>query len=728
VFSALLFASTIVPAALETPWPGALLAASLVASAVVARPLARRRTRGFAMAGALRVPFWLLAVVPVVPSTGPRLFIAAFSFGLMAGGIRRALYRLFLGRRDAPAERDPPDARKGRLTAASLRLRLAESAMVAGIVGGHLLLLLSVAFLRTQSRVIYQGWHDVVPLLALLGTVGFTLAIRPATSAVVAALVVGPGGDRAALLRGLAQARELPGVLAAMNFVIWSLCTGIGVFYFRTGPASWSPGDAVMQLGFGLLISWGVSFYQRAWHRDELTGTVDALRAWTGTSLENEEISLQRRLLRDFGLPLVFTAALSLLSTIGLYRALAPGPSITEDFNAVTALFASFALLVIAAGGVVARAARDMSRPMSRLAEAADLVARGRLDEEVPPVGGPVEVVALGASVERMRSALARTIAELEEERRGLEANVESRTAELRRALDELKRAQAALVQGERMATIGELVAGVAHEIHNPLNAIAGSVEPLERIAEDLRSMLATYREAEAELPEARRRALADERARLDLDGTLDDLRGISSVVRRATGRSVSIVANLRSFSRASGEATPADLHAGIDETLLLLGPRLRDADVTVERRFGELPPVVCRPGEINQVFMNLLTNAIHALEGAGVSRPVPSGGRVIRVETRVEGDLAVVAVEDSGPGVPEALATRIFDPFFTTKPRGEGTGLGLSISTDIVRRHGGALSLEAAPEGGARFVCRIPISGGPGDRPKDARQAAGAA
>jgi signal transduction histidine kinase len=264
------------------------------------------------------------------------------------------------------------------------------------------------------------------------------------------------------------------------------------------------------------------------------------------------------------------------------------------------------------------------------------------------------------------------------------------------------------------MASIGELVAGVAHEINNPLNAIAGAAVPLAALAPELREVLDAYRKAEADLPQARRRALEELRQKLDLDGSLDDLAGISTVIRRAVDRSVKIVQNLKSFSRASGEDVPADLHEGIEETLMLLAPRLRASGVEILRRFGELPPVVCRAGEINQVFMNLLVNALQALEGTvGTAGAAPPA---ITIETWVEDETAAVAISDNGPGVPAGLETRIFDPFFTTKPRGQGTGLGLSISTDIARRHGGSLTLEPSDPAnpltasGARFVVRLPV------------------
>jgi signal transduction histidine kinase len=229
---------------------------------------------------------------------------------------------------------------------------------------------------------------------------------------------------------------------------------------------------------------------------------------------------------------------------------------------------------------------------------------------------------------------------------------------------------------------------------------------PLAERVPELREMFAAYRAAEDDLPPARRRTIEALREELDLDASLEDLTGISTVIRRAVDRSVKIVQNLRSFSHVSGESVPTDLHACIDETLMLLWPRIRQARVEVVRRFGEMGPVTCRAGEINQVFMNLLVNAIQALEGAPANEP-----RAIVIETRVEGNMAVVSVTDDGPGVPAELSTRIFDPFFTTKPRGQGTGLGLSISSDIARRHGGSLSLDPPPGGrGACLVCRLPL------------------
>ena len=189
---------------------------------------------------------------------------------------------------------------------------------------------------------------------------------------------------------------------------------------------------------------------------------------------------------------------------------------------------------------------------------------------------------------------------------------------------------------------------------------------------------------------------------RVDIAGSLEDLVGISTVIKRATERSVKIVQNLRNFSRVSGEPVPTDLHVGIEETLMLLAPRLRQANIQVERRFGQLPPVMCRAGEMNQVFMNLLVNAIQALEQGENGE-----GRVV-IETRVDGEMAEVSVTDNGPGVPDQISHRIFDPLFTRKEGGRG--MGLTIARQLVESHGGRIHLLLdGRRRGANFEILLP-------------------
>jgi two-component system, NtrC family, sensor kinase len=693
IFSVLLFISAVVPAAFTTPWPSTLFVGSLVLSTALSRTLVRNGRAGYAIAGLIRVGGWMLAITPLVDGTDLRLLVATLGFAAMAGMMRRAIYRRIV-------EPKPDHLPPVRLRA-DLRPRLHESAMLAGIVGGHALLLFAVAFLRTGSVMVFRAWWEIVPALAILGTLGFNLAVSPLTDQVMTGMRAGPSGDPALLRRALRQARGLPRRLARLNFLVWLICVTVGIFYLQPGPQVWNWPDALMQICYGALFAWGVSFYQRFWHEETLAPMVRRLRAWTGQAETTPPTNLQRRLVKDFGLPLVFTATIALLSSISLYRTLAFDLTSQEDLNAITALTASFVLLGIAVGGVFVRSARKLSEPLSTLAGAADRVANGRLDASVPAVDGPLEMVTLGRSLERMRQALAQTIADLEEERAGLETNVELRTAELRAALEELKRTQAALVQGERMAALGELVAGVAHEVFNPLNAIGGSISSLDRVEGELREMLDAYEAAEEHLPGDVRERLQGERQRLDADGALDDLRGVAKVVRNATKRSVEIVGNLKRFARAPAEAVLTQLDAGLEETLSLLRHRLKTGGIEVVHSGDSLPDVVCRPGEINQVFMNLLSNALQA-----------PAKRTIAIRRQHHGEHVAIEIADDGPGVPAGLDHKVFDPFFTTKARGEGTGLGLSISSEIVRRHGGSLSVsEDAELGGACFRVELPIA-----------------
>jgi two-component system NtrC family sensor kinase len=688
--SGLLFAAAVSPAVVTCPWPTIVFSASLVLSAILA-PAVLRSGRMW-IVDVTRAVCWALAMLPVVTVTGPRALLGAGAFGLMASGVRRALYR---HARDGEGDGTRAALRR------TLDVRLAESTFVVGVVAGHILMLFLVAFLGTTNDQIRNAWWQVLPWLTLGGTLLFTLAVPRATFAVREALAAGSRGQPALLGRGLGRALHLPGQLALVNFGLWLACTTIGAFGFRT-LFGWTPTDAAIVLALGVLFAWGISFYQRSWHLSILAPAVDELRKFGAVApFDGHEGSLRRRMLLDFGLPLVFSCALSLFSSLGLYRTLVG--ALGSNTKVVLAVVGSFVLLVVIAGGVIAGAARELSRPMSALAEAADRVGRGDLTAVVPFVAGPNEVTHLGQSIERMRRTLGDTIAELEAERAGLEEKVAARTTALSRALSELKEAEAALLHREKMASLGQLVAGVAHEINNPLNAIAGSAQSLdERIEETLR-VLAAYRDAGADLSPAKKRELERVCNEIDLEATVEDLRGISKVIHRGTDRAVRIVRQLLHFSRTTTDGAPSDVHAGLDEALSLLGTHLRHANIAIEKQYGELPEVFVRADEVNQIFLNVLTNALSALMGRSDA--------AIRVMTRVAAGIVEIAIEDNGPGVPVPLRTRIFDPFFTTKPAGQGTGLGLSISAQIAARHGGTLTVEDAPGGGARFLLRLPTT-----------------
>jgi signal transduction histidine kinase len=294
----------------------------------------------------------------------------------------------------------------------------------------------------------------------------------------------------------------------------------------------------------------------------------------------------------------------------------------------------------------------------------------------------------------------------IEELSRGLEDKVRVRTEQLRTANEELQAAyrelqatQLQLVQREKMASVGQLVAGVAHELNNPIGFVYSNVSTLEDFVRRLRGMLEAYRAAPL-APEDQARLQGQWEAR-KVDYALKYLDSMIQGIKEGAERARKIVRDLRVFARTQDDVwQPVDLHEEIESSLTLLNHLLKDR-VTVHRKFGELPEVECIRSQVDQVFLNLLANAAQAIPGPGA----------ITIETCREGDAAVVSIADTGPGIaPDALG-RVFDPFFTTKPVGEGTGLGLSISYEIVTKHGGEIRAENAPDGGAVFTVRIPLA-----------------
>ncbi len=257
-----------------------------------------------------------------------------------------------------------------------------------------------------------------------------------------------------------------------------------------------------------------------------------------------------------------------------------------------------------------------------------------------------------------------------------LEARVEERTQELRDT-------QAQLVQAEKMKSLGQLVAGVAHELNNPIGFVHANLQLLDEYMGKL---------------------VAGQRSESDTERIQAAITKLLSRSREGTERVKKIVQDLRTFSRMDqAEVQLVDLHEEIDRTLALMEPRLKNR-IAIERDYGELPRVRCNPGQLNQVFLNLLMNACDAIEKDGtvriVSRPVEAG---VRLE-----------FHDDGPGIPAQVQSRIFDPFFTTKPVGVGTGLGLSLSHGIVERHGGRIYVGSEPGEGTTFVIELPLAAPP--------------
>ena len=330
----------------------------------------------------------------------------------------------------------------------------------------------------------------------------------------------------------------------------------------------------------------------------------------------------------------------------------------------------------------------------------------GRFDQ------GDADLLTAVASHVALAIDKAESFQTIEDLSRSLEDKVRVRTEQLRATNEELRTAyrdlqatQLQLIQREKMASVGQLVAGVAHELNNPIGFISSNVATLADFVQRLRRMLESYEEAQ--LPEADRSRLDARRRELQVDYALKYLDPMISGIREGADRTRKIVGDLRVFARTPDDVwQPVDLHEELDSSLTLLNHLLKDR-IAVIRRYGLLGPVECVRSQIDQVFLNVLANAAQAIPGPGT----------ITIETRREGPTAVIDFTDTGPGIAPDTLRRIFDPFFTTKPVGEGTGLGLSISYEIVTKHGGEIRAQSPPAGGAVFTLRLPVArtGAPG-------------
>ena len=274
---------------------------------------------------------------------------------------------------------------------------------------------------------------------------------------------------------------------------------------------------------------------------------------------------------------------------------------------------------------------------------------------------------------------------------------------DLKEVNSKLSDAQSKLIQSEKLASIGQLAAGVAHEINNPIGFIFSNFGTLEQYLEDLFQMLDAYEQAEASVSDsaalARIRSL---KADLDIDYLKEDIPNLMRESRDGIQRVRKIVQDLKDFSRvdARQEWESVDLHAGIDSTLNIVNNEIKyKADVV--KHYGALPEVQCLPSELNQVFMNLLVNAAHA---------ITAERGTITISTGVEGPNVWVEVADTGAGIAQENLKRIFDPFFTTNPVGKCTGLGLSLSYGIVQKHSGRMEVHSELGVGTRFRVTLPI------------------
>jgi signal transduction histidine kinase len=286
---------------------------------------------------------------------------------------------------------------------------------------------------------------------------------------------------------------------------------------------------------------------------------------------------------------------------------------------------------------------------------------------------------------------------------------LQSTNAELQAALEELREAGVQLVQAERLAAVGELAAGVAHEVNNPMNFASNALKTLRSYVEDVCSVahtIAAIDWSDADALDGHARELEKLKERLEFDDVADSLTELVDIVTHGLDRTHRLVGDLRDFASPGDErSTSVDVARSLQTTVQLVSHALRQAGVNLEIELPEeLPPLEGDARALNQVFLNLLKNAAEALHGREGT---------VRVSARAEGDSILVQVRDDGPGVAAELLPKLFEPFYSTKEAGRGTGLGLSISRRIVTDHGGTIEVSSDPGEGTTFTVTLPRKGG---------------
>jgi signal transduction histidine kinase len=278
---------------------------------------------------------------------------------------------------------------------------------------------------------------------------------------------------------------------------------------------------------------------------------------------------------------------------------------------------------------------------------------------------------------------------------------IASQRDNLEKTFNHLKNTQEQLIQSEKMASLGQLTAGVAHEINNPINFVSAGIDSLKDNYSDMTEVARQYFALNPEEDNQQKLLkLARLKKEIGVEELMKESEQLFKSIKNGANRTKEIVKSLRNFTRLDeSELKQAQLHEGLDSTLVILGSQLKDR-IKVVKEYGQLEPINCYPGQLNQVFMNILNNAIQAIKGHGT----------IRLQTYTDAQYAVVKIKDSGTGMSEEVKKHIFEPFFTTKEVGEGTGLGLSITYGIIEKHHGKIEVDSAPGKGTEFTIKLPL------------------
>jgi signal transduction histidine kinase len=349
---------------------------------------------------------------------------------------------------------------------------------------------------------------------------------------------------------------------------------------------------------------------------------------------------------------------------------------------------------------------RRITQSILQLAKASQAITAGDLDQQLPP-SAIREVNRLSQLFNQMASQLRLSFLALEQANTELEDRVEARTAALTTTLEELRRTQTQIVQSEKMSALGQMVAGVAHEINNPINFIHANVDHAQTYVQELTALLQLYQNHYPVPVEEIRAALNA----ADLEFVQQDFADLLNSMKLGSQRISNIVRSLQSFSKLDEAGVKlADLHEGIDSTLMLLQHRLKTQryQIRVIRKYQNLPLVECYSGQINQAFINIISNAIDAIEEAINTGKQFEPTITIYTKTNTQNQVKIHII-DNGIGIASAIHSRLFDPFFTTKPIGAGIGIGLAICYQIVETHKGTLECHSEVGQGAEFIITLP-------------------
>jgi signal transduction histidine kinase len=453
-------------------------------------------------------------------------------------------------------------------------------------------------------------------------------------------------------------------------------------------------------------------------YRIRATDSADPLIRATASQLQQQfngfqEIQTSQQLTFQFNEGRQFVQIAPWQDTYGidwLVVVVVPESDFMAEINANTRTTIGLCLAALAIASLLGiYTSGRITRSILQLGKASQAITAGDLNQQVPP-STIREVNGLAQLFNQMAFQLRASFLALEQANTELEDRVEARTAALTTTLEELRRTQAHMVQSEKMSALGQMVAGVAHEINNPINFIHANVDHAQTYAQDLTKLLQLYQK-HYPAPVDEIRAALDA---ADLEFVKQDFAALLNSMKLGSQRISGIVRSLQTFSKLDEAGVKyTNLHEGIDSTLMLLQHRLKAQpqrrQIQVIRAYQNLPLIECYSGHINQVFMNIISNAIDAIEEAISSGKQFEPTIIIRTGLDAQNQVKVHII-DNGVGIAATIRSRLFDPFFTTKPIGTGTGIGLAICYQIVTEiHKGSLECYSEMGQGAEFVITIP-------------------